>query len=366
MISLPIVYLIELQSGSKKHLAIKFHPNKEVLSILKQFTKLRYNDAHRVWTLPFDVDLYMEVIAKLEGRAKVIISRDPLKDLKTTDFVTPTTEVLDNFVQFMRSRRYSPKTIVGYRSLLDAVAGHIHPKPIDQLHISDLLDFNSTYVLERNLSLSYQRQLVSAVKLLASFHRMPLLNIDQLERPRRSRQLPTVFSENEVKTLFRKTYNLKHQTIIMMIYSSGLRVSEALNIRLNDIDSDRMIIHIRQAKGNKDRIVPLSVKILEQIRSYYHAYKPRYYLFEGQNGKYSTRSVQQFLKKSLERAGIKRKATVHTLRHSYATHLLESGTDLRYIQTVLGHKSSKTTEIYTHVTQNRINMIESPLDRMDL
>ena len=159
------------------------------------------------------------------------------------------------------------------------------------------------------------------------------------------------------------TENLKHKTIITTIYSCGLRLSELLELKISDIRSEQDCIVIRQSKGNKDRIVMLSPKLLDLLREYYKKYKPKEYVFEGQlGGKYSARSVQQILKKSLEIAKIKTQASVHTLRHSYATHLLENGTDIRIIKELLGHNSIKTTEIYTHITDVQKHKLRSPLD----
>jgi site-specific recombinase XerD len=176
-----------------------------------------------------------------------------------------------------------------------------------------------------------------------------------------------VLSEEEVSRLFAATNNLKHKALLMLIYSAGLRISEALQMKISDIDSNRMQITIRQGKGKKDRTGLLSEQMLTILRSYYQLYEPRQYLFEGSSGgKYSTRSAQQVLRQACQRAGIHKKVTLHTLRHSFATHLLEAGTDLRYIQVLLGHSSSKTTEIYTHVSTKALKDIKSPLDRLKL
>lgn len=152
--------------------------------------------------------------------------------------------------------------------------------------------------------------------------------------------------------------------MLSLIYSCGLRRSELIHLKITDIDSNRNIVIIRQSKGKKDRIAPLSTKILEMLRQYYSIYKPKIWLFEGQNGieQYSDHSLQSVLKQALVKAKISKPVTLHWLRHSYATHLLESGTDLRYIQELLGHNSSKTTEIYTHVSTKSIQQIKSPFD----
>ena len=153
----------------------------------------------------------------------------------------------------------------------------------------------------------------------------------------------------------------------MLAYSSGLRLGELINVKITDIDSSRMQVRVEQAKGKKDRYSLLSVRLLEVLREYFREYKPKEWLFEGANGgQYSVSSIQAIMKDSIKKAGIKKKVSVHTLRHCFATHLLENGTDLRYIQSLLGHSSSKTTEIYTHVTTKGFDQIKSPLDNLDI
>ncbi len=153
----------------------------------------------------------------------------------------------------------------------------------------------------------------------------------------------------------------------MTSYSGGFRISEVLNLKIDDIDSDRMLIHIREGKGKKDRYTLLSKTLLENLRKYYLAYRPSDYLFEGQTrGRYSERSAHQILMKAIKKVAISKHVTMHTLRHSFATHLLENGTDLRYIQSLLGHSSPKTTQIYTHITTKGIDQIQNPLDKLDV
>jgi integrase/recombinase XerD len=190
------------------------------------------------------------------------------------------------------------------------------------------------------------------------------IEVDKIHRPKRAKILPNVLSKEEVKAILDAHSNLKHKAMLSMIYSCGLRRSELLNLKFSDIDSKRNIVIIRQSKGKKDRITPLSAKILDLLRRYYKEYSPKTYLFEGQekNTQYSARSLEEVLKKSVKLASINKPVTLHWLRHSYATHLLESGTDLRYIQELLGHNSSKTTEIYTHVSTKNIQQIKSPFD----
>ncbi len=188
-----------------------------------------------------------------------------------------------------------------------------------------------------------------------------------IQRPRKAKKLPVVLSENEVKLLLQQVKNIKHKSILFTIYSAGLRRSEVLHLKLIDIDSERNCIIVKGAKGNKDRNTLLSKKLLLLLREYYKVYKPKEYLFEGATGRrYSITSIRKIYGNALVKSGIKKKAHLHTLRHSFATHLLERGTDIRYIQALLGHSSSKTTEIYTHITTKGFDTIESPLDEMDI
>ena len=193
------------------------------------------------------------------------------------------------------------------------------------------------------------------------------LNVDLVHRPKKYNPLPKVLAIEEVADIINALDNIKHKGMISLIYSAGLRRSELLNMRISNIDSKRMEIFIAHSKNRKDRVVPLSETGLQLLREYYKSYHPKDYLFEGQSGdQYSERSLALVLKKACEKAGIKKQVNLHMLRHSYATHLLETGTDLRYIQELLGHKSSKTTEIYTHVSQRSLNKISSPLDKLNI
>ena len=185
-------------------------------------------------------------------------------------------------------------------------------------------------------------------------------------RPKKPKKLPNVLSVEEVVRLFNVIDNLKHRCILKTIYSGGLRLSEITYLRIADIHSDRMQIFVHGGKGKKDRYTTLSKGLLKDLRAYFLEYRPEYWLFEGQTGgQYSVRSVQAVLKKAVKKSKINPYATVHTLRHSYATHLLEQGTSLRHIQELLGHENSSTTEIYTHVSNHEKQQVISPLDRLE-
>jgi len=205
------------------------------------------------------------------------------------------------------------------------------------------------------------------VKLFFQLFPSESFKVEQIERPRGERKLPIVLSLKEVEQLINNIVNLKHKTMVMLIYSCGLRRGELLSLKIQDIDSKRMLVHIKQAKGKKDRMVPLSETMLTNLRSYAKVYRPNEYLFTGQfGGMYSGTSLQAVLRSALKRAKIIKPVTLHTLRHSYATHLLESGVNLRYIQEVLGHSSPKTTQIYTHVSSEDFKKIISPLEKLSL
>jgi len=185
-----------------------------------------------------------------------------------------------------------------------------------------------------------------------------------LERPKKEKKLPEILSKNEISKLLKAVKNLKHKAILYLVYSAGLRVGEVVKLKPTDIDSDRMLIHIIQGKGKKDRYTILSETALSILRQYVKVYKPEHWLFPGQHpDKHLTeRSVQKVFDNARIDAKIRKDVSVHNLRHSFATHLLEGGVNLRYIQELLGHSSSKTTEIYTHVTQKNLSNIISPLD----
>lgn len=215
----------------------------------------------------------------------------------------------------------------------------------------------------KNISISQQNQRINAIK----FYYEKILGKEKqlynLHRPKKEQKLPKVLSKTEIKRILNASENIKHKCILMLIYSAGLRRSELIDLKISDIDSERMVINICGAKGKKDRLSLLSKNTLALLRIYYKEYKPQIFLFEGQDGeKYSATSVANILKNAARKAGINKIVTPHMLRYSFATHLLEQGTDLRYIQELLGHNSSRTTEIYTHVSKKAIDKIRNPVD----
>jgi site-specific recombinase XerD len=209
-------------------------------------------------------------------------------------------------------------------------------------------------------------QMINAFRFLyVELYKRPLVLAD-LKRPRKEYKLPVVLSEEEVRSLFDALGNVKHRTMMMLVYSGGLRVGELVRLKPEDIDSKRKMIHVRGGKGKKDRYTMLADVVLDVLREYWKAYKPKVWLYEGQTkGKpYSTRSAQQVFEQAKEKAGIRKQVSIHSLRHAFATHLLEQGTDIRFIQELLGHRSVRTTEIYTHVSKRTIGTIRSPIEKV--
>ncbi|MBC7844993.1 MAG: site-specific integrase [Flavobacterium sp.] len=332
-----------------KRIAVYFEKNSELIARIKKVEGSRWSQTMGVWHIP-DTE---------ENRVRFKIV--PLSHS------IPSTEGIENiekFKQRLRSQRYSENTITTYSEALKSFLIFYREKAIIDINNEDVIVYNNEFILKNNLSASYQNQIVNAIKLFFQTIRETKMMVDKIHRPKRAKVLPNVLSKEEIKLILNAHSNIKHKMMLSLIYSCGLRRSELLNLKPIDIDSKRGIVIIRQGKGKKDRIAPLSPKILEMLREYYVICKPKIWLFEGQNigEQYSEYSLQSVLKQALQKVGNTKPVTLHWLRHSYATHLLESGTDLRYIQELLGHNSSKTTEIYTHVSTKRLQQIKSPFD----
>lgn len=272
---------------------------------------------------------------------------------------------MDLMLQKLTLKKYSQNTIKTYMHMFKQFLEYIHPMPLHQVTTAHIMHYHKELVTLRHVSSSYQNQSINAIK----FYIEKVLNLPKTQydfcRPRRSKTLPKVLSIEEVGRIIEVTHNIKHKTILSVIYGCGLRISECIHLKVEDIDSSNMRVWVRNAKGKKDRITLLSPSLLEQLRAYYKLYKPKEWLFEGVGGKpYSVSSIRQVFNRSKKKAGVNIPATVHTLRHSFATHLLDAGTNLRYIQKLLGHNSSKTTEIYTHVSSTNLINIESPFEKI--
>ncbi|MFY0675257.1 MAG: tyrosine-type recombinase/integrase [Bacteroidia bacterium] len=275
---------------------------------------------------------------------------------------------LEKFANYLKARRLANNTIKTYCNMVHAFLAYFNNTNVANINDEMVKAFLAADVKSRGYSNSYQRQMVSAIKLFYKERLNHMLELDKLPNIKSERKLPKVLSMNEVKRIIESTTNIKHKTLLSLCYACGLRIGEALNLKLENVNSERMIIEILGAKGKKDRIVPISENVLRQLREYYKAYKPSTYLFEGprKGTPYTASSANKVLKLSARRAGVNKPVFMHMLRHSYATHMLESGVDTRYIQKLLGHKSSKTTEIYTFVSNEKLDSIPSPFDRLGI
>ena len=316
--------------GSKR-IAVYFEKNAEWIARIKQVEGSRWSQSLGVWHLPDTEE--NRIRFKLTPHSHRIPSTEGI-------------EQIEKFKQWLRSKRYSESTITTYSEALKSFLVFYRDKAIIDITNEDVIIYNNEHILKNNLSASFQNQTVNAIKLFFQTIRETKMMVDKIHRPKRAKVLPNVLSKEEIKLILNAHSNIKHKAMLSMIYSCGLRRSELLHLRFSDIDANRNIVLLKNAKGKKDRIAPLSPKILQMLREYYKDYKPAVWLFEGQikGEQYSEKSLQSVLKQALQKTGITKPVTLHWLRHSYATHLLESGTDLRYIQELLGHSSSKTTE----------------------
>jgi integrase/recombinase XerD len=273
-------------------------------------------------------------------------------------------EDIEKYRRWMEANRYSDSTILTYTSMMEKFLRFMSPKEAWECTSEDLIRMINEYILPNRLSYSFQNQMISSVKKFYGNIYKSVIDPGKLDRPRSRHRLPNVLSKEDVKKIVTVLANEKHRVMLSLIYACGLRRSELLGLIPTDIERGRMLLRIRQSKGFKDRIVPLSERTIGMLNSYIEHYKPVNYLFEGQwpGEMYSASSLEKVLKNACKRAGLRKEVSLHWLRHSYATHLLESGTDIKFIQELLGHNSSRTTEIYLHITTKSLQKIRSPFD----
>jgi len=267
----------------------------------------------------------------------------------------------------LRTRNYAANTQKLYVQHVARFAAHFGRSPA-KLGPKEVRAYLRHLVENKEVSWSYFNQAVCALRFLYRVTLGRRWMIEHLPFPRQERRLPTVLSREEVARFFGAVTNRKHRVVLLIAYAAGLRVSELVALRLGDVDSERMVIHVRQGKGRKDRLVTLSPVLLEELRAYVRWVQPSEWLFPGQDPTrhLHARTVQKACQRASEAADLGKRVTVHTLRHSYATHLLEAGTDLRVVQTLLGHTCLRTTAMYTHVSNQRLQEVTSPLDRLEL
>ena len=344
------------------------HRNKNIITIefpydavlknalRKRFPSVKWSATKKTWYLP---DLPV-VRSELQMTAK---------DTRHTASLQQIHKVNQKAYLLMQQqltiKKYSVNTVRMYLAEFKHLLALLDDYDVSDLSPKRLKDYFLYCVQVEKMSERKLNGKINAIKFFFEqvLHR-PKMFFD-IPRPKKPLTLPKLLSKSEVKKLFNVTQNFKHRIALQLCYGMGLRVSEVVNIKIEDIDSKRMLVHVKGAKGKKDRYVPLPERILPDLREYYIAFKPKEYLLEGQyGGAYAKSSLQQVFRKAMSKARINKKIGIHGLRHSYATHLLESGADMRFIQELLGHNSIKTTQIYTKVTTTRLSQIKSPLDTL--
>jgi len=264
-------------------------------------------------------------------------------------------------------KAYSHNTVKVYKNELARFFSFFDGKPFENINKNEIENYVHHLIVKYKISPQKQNLIINAIKCYYEHVLKRDRSYYNIQRPNKGMRLPNVLTKQEVQQILNATKNLKHQAILTTIYSAGLRLSELLNLRNEDIHSKKHQIFVKDAKGNKDRYTILSAQLLKLLRLYYVNYKPAYWLFEGQSGgKYSATSVQKIFRKAVKEAKINPWATVHTLRHSFATHLMLKGVNMRFIQNILGHSSSKTTEIYTHILDMNNKIVKSPLDDLGI
>jgi integrase/recombinase XerD len=385
---LPKVVLSKIVHRDAEVVTLSFYWNDAILSVIKTLPQLKWSKTHKAWYLPYSQTVTKtlhDVLANIAILEFSPIDKQP--PLKSADKVPAKPKVtasptapfallaplnaiqisqIASFKSWMRSRRYSESTVNTYTDALSVFLRFFHKKPTEEISNDDLIHFNNCYILANRLSASYQNQVVNAIKLYFRTVQKRSMDVELVHRPKTSKRLPNVLSKEEVKLVLMALNNIKHKTMLSLIYSCGLRCGELLRLKPEHVDERRKLLIIKQSKGRRDRIVPLSDKVSFMLLEHLKVHGSTEYLFEGQvkGQMYDARSLQQVLKNAVMKAEIKKPVTLHWLRHSYATHLLENGTDLRYIQEILGHSSSRTTEIYTHVSNLSIQKIVSPFDTL--
>ncbi len=265
----------------------------------------------------------------------------------------------------MELKRYSSNTIATYSGLLKAFfqSNHLSSHRLEHASEKEMIPLMIVYIRNRSYGYTSQKQFISALKLFYRELYRKEMDFQSIYPTQKPHTLPNILSQSEVRQLFNTISNIKHRTMLTTIYALGLRSGELLRLKISDVDSDRMLVSIKASKGKKDRMVMLSPKLLQLLREYFKVYRPADYLFEGRRGgMYSSASLNKVFIDSKQRAGIKKHVTLHTLRHSFATHLLEKGTDVRIIQKLLGHNNIGTTLLYTKVSTNVIGQVRSPLE----
>ncbi|HEY5823727.1 MAG TPA: site-specific integrase [Cyclobacteriaceae bacterium] len=367
----PIVILENMSHRGADCISIRFKKDFDLISEVKKLPGVRFSKTNGCWyVLKSDgiltiIDTVLSNKAELDYSALLKSSSKGVKSVNQGQILKR--ECPAAYIEQLDRMRYSENTKKSYTGLFSQFINFFPHTAIDSITEDQVNLFMKHLLSTRKVAASTQNQAINAIKFYYERVKKEERKVYALERPLKESKLPTVLSEEEVLDILKSIENIKHKAMLWLIYSAGLRRSEVINLKVHDIDSKRMNIVIRGGKGKKDRITLLSEKVLKLLRIYFKEYRPAVWLFEGApRAQYSTSSLQKIFAVALAKSGVRKEASLHTLRHSFATHLLEGGTDIRYIQALLGHNSSKTTEIYTHVTRKAFGKIKSPLDNLDI
>jgi site-specific recombinase XerD len=359
---------VQIRNGGENQILVRFPDRADLTALVRAVPGARWQQRQRCWALPVTADA-REVVRRLlfvasepapPSASSVSSPRDTDRDAHEDD------AVIRKLIEELTLRRYSPRTRKVYVHHARAFLRHAG-EPLSQLNAPHVREYLLDRATDDRVSTAYHAQAISALRFLFTH---VLNNPDAVRvvpRPKRDRSLPSVLGRTDTRRVIEALDNLKHRALLMLMYSAGLRVSEVVRIRIEDLDAERKLIRVRGGKGRKDRYTLLSDRALHAVRTYILDYGPTTWLFPGErpNRPIACRTAQKVVESARKRAGIKTHASAHTLRHSFATHLLESGTDVRYIQELLGHSSPKTTQIYTHVSRRDLIRIRSPLDQDD-
>ncbi len=370
MHTLPIITLKKVYHRKCSQIGLHFTYNSILKSIVKTIPGMSWSTTLKLWYLKNTPDNLKLIFFHFKAHAQIDSSaifnpKPALRGIEKSVRILSEAHktVLNGFFKYLKGKRYSESTVATYTFLIADFVSFYDARALESLNNRDVELFIESFYIKKSYAISTQRQFVSALKLFVAYY--PDMNIDdlKLERPKRSKILPTVLSQSQVIDLLKVSKNLKHRAILALIYSAGLRISELIDLELKCIYVDRKQLVIKNAKGRKDRYVVLADSFIPLLQNYFMTYRPKRYFVEGPNdGKYSASSIRKFLARYCKDAHIYSTVTPHTLRHSYATHLLEQGINLRYIQELLGHSRPETTMIYTHVARKDILEIKSPLD----
>ena len=363
MKKLPTVLLERKTHRKQSRILIKFKYNEVLIVLMRSLKNAFWSATLKCWCIEDTAENLNLIVVLLKNKAVINSEHLQKKNLYKHQLNESQKTLLNNFFIYLRGKRYRKSTIDTYVFFVaDFIAFHTK-KDLNSLDSRSVEEYLEVVFIKRKYAISTQRQFISALKLFIIFYPETMINDLELARPKRSKKLPNVLAPEDIVTILQVTKNLKHRAIIALLYSSGLRVGEVTALELSHIDIVRNQLKVVSGKGRKDRFVVLAQTFLPLLNNYLITYKPHFYFIEGPNKKrYSESSIRKFLHNSVALAGIKKHVTPHTLRHSYATHLLENGVSLRHIQELLGHSKPETTMIYTHIAKKDLLEIQSPLD----